>query len=434
MSNALEQAQRMRASWQLSQWLDWQESLHPKAWDLGLARISEVWQRLDCGRIAERVLIVAGTNGKGSTVRWTEAIALAHGIKVATFTSPHVQDYRERIRFDGALVDEATLCDAFQVIDRARGEISLTYFEWSALAAFYLMANASLALAILEVGLGGRLDATNIIDADAAIITRIGLDHQDWLGDDVETIAREKAGVLRRGQLLALPVERPPQAVLEQASDLAITPWRLHEELSVSIDGDDWTVAVPGYQAQLPLPKLLPGKHQCAHIAAVLSILAQWFVLDVHKLAAVMRETALIGRLTKKKLHHTADILFDVAHNADSAEILAAFLREQRRHYQRVHVICGMLRDKDHQAVFGLLAPVVDSWSLCRLSGPRASHMDDFYQAALSAGIDEQIIHQYDDCPSAKKGMDEQASADDLVVVMGSFITVGELLHEWDKQ
>jgi len=181
----------------LHEWLAWQETAHDKAWDLGLHRIGAVWQAMGAPRLARHIITVAGTNGKGSCVCWTEGLCQAHGVSVASFSSPHLSDYRERIRFDGDWVAEDALVAAFEAVDAARGDISLSYFEWSALAAFHLIARRQPQVAVLEVGLGGRLDATNLIDADAAIITRIGLDHQDWLGDTIDSIAREKAGILR---------------------------------------------------------------------------------------------------------------------------------------------------------------------------------------------------------------------------------------------
>ena len=210
----------------LSEWLDWQETAHDKAWDLGLKRVSTVWQALGAPRLATHIITVAGTNGKGSCVCWIEAICRAHGVSVASFTSPHLHDYRERIRFDGEWVTADALVAAFETIDAARGDISLSYFEWSALAAFWLTAQRQPTVAVLEVGLGGRLDATNIIDADAAIITRIGLDHQDWLGHDIPAIAAEKAGILRPGQRVYLPDAHPPAVLCERAAALGASAYR----------------------------------------------------------------------------------------------------------------------------------------------------------------------------------------------------------------
>lgn len=414
----------------LAAWLHWQEQSHPKSWDLGLARIGQVWDTMNCGAIADHVVIVAGTNGKGSCVRWCEALAVAHGISVATFTSPHLHDYRERIRFDGEYVNEKELIQAFETINRARGEITLTYFEWAALAAFYLMAHRKPQLAVLEVGLGGRLDATNLIDADAAIMTRIGLDHQDWLGQDIETIAREKAGVMRAGQTVALADAHPPQSVIEHARELGVVLWHQGDELQTTEEDEALRFSVPGYSGVLPLPVYMPGNHQYGHLAACIAVLGQWFSLSLSRIEQVVLETRHYGRLMwQKHPTHQADWLLDVAHNQDSAEVLRDFIMQHRSCYHRVWCLCGMLRDKDHDAVFTLLGEVVDQWVLCTLEGSRGFPATNLGKAAQDTGIDVTRIVVEPSVADGLAAVCARAQMEDLVVVMGSFVTVAEVLE-----
>ncbi|MBV7434906.1 bifunctional folylpolyglutamate synthase/dihydrofolate synthase [Cardiobacteriaceae bacterium TAE3-ERU3] len=418
----------------LAQWLRWQEESHPKSWDLGLERIGRVWQALGGRSIAEHVVIVAGTNGKGSCVRWCEALAVEHGISVATFTSPHLHDYRERIRFDGEYVDPDELVSAFEAIDTARGETTLTYFEWAALAAFYLMVQRKPQLAVLEVGLGGRLDAANLIDADAAIITRIGLDHQDWLGQDVETIACEKAGVMRARQTVALADQHPPQAIFDQAKALGAKLWTRRDVLSVRATDDGFALDVPGFSAKLPQPQQMPGVHQHGHLAACIAVLAQWFTLEPEKVAQVIRRTAHMGRLMwYKHPKHGADWLLDVAHNQDSAEVLRDFLAPLKQHYGKVWCVCGMLRDKAHQDVFAMLKDVVDQWVLCGLDGPRGYSAAQLGIAAGDAGIASAQVQTVSDSTAALQAVEYGAEQGDLVVVMGSFVTVAEVLERLNE-
>lgn len=415
----------------LAQWLRYQEDNHPSSWDLGLERVGRVWRVLNGGRIAAHTVIVAGTNGKGSCVRWCEALAVAHGISVATFTSPHLHDYRERIRFDGEYVAASALISAFEAIEQARGDTTLTYFEWGTLAALYLIAKRQPQLAVLEVGLGGRLDATNIIDADAAIITRIGLDHQDWLGDDVEHIAREKAGVMRAQQTVALADRHPPHVIIEHAAQLGATLWMQDDALQVRQEGNAISFTVPNFSAVLPLPEHMPGEHQVAHLAACLAVVSQWFTLETRRVADVIRATAHPGRLTwYKHPYHPADWLFDVAHNEDSAEVLHGFIKPLKQRYRKVWSVCGMLRDKAHQAVFAKLRDGVDEWVLCGLGGVRGCAAEQLALAAEAAGIHRASVQTTANTAAALKAVEQRAGKDDLVVVMGSFVTVSEA---WER-
>lgn len=414
----------------LPQWLQWQEHAHDKAWDLGLERIRTVWQRLPLKsfRIAKHIITVAGTNGKGSCVCWAEEICRLHGISVASFTSPHLRDYRERIRFNGVSVEPNRLIQAFEIIDKARGDISLSYFEWSALAAFYLMATAKTEIAVLEVGLGGRLDATNLIDADVAIMTRIGLDHQDWLGHDTESIAREKAGIMRHKQRVFLADRHPPQIFYRRGEELQAQIYSLGKELTAENCAGNLHINVPGFEAVLPLPVYMYGEHQYGHLAAVLAALAPWFSLDKEKVCRAVCITRNEGRLMLYP--GKPGWLFDVAHNADSAEVLAGYLHAFDRGGGRIIAICGMLKDKDHHAVFRHLCPEIDYWLLTGLTGSRATDSNTLTQHALDSGIAAQKLSSFPDITAALAAARQMALPQDTLVVFGSFVTVSATLEK----
>ena len=412
----------------LDEWLAWQESAHDKAWDLGLERIGNVWRAMGAPRLAHHIITVAGTNGKGSCVCWTESLCRAHGASVASFSSPHLRDYRERIRFDGAWVDADELVAAFEAIDAARGDISLSYFEWSALAAFYLIARRQPQVAVLEVGLGGRLDATNLIDADAAIITRIGLDHQDWLGDNIDSIAREKAGIIRAKQRVFLADRTPPAVLAATAASLGAELYRFGAELHAEEAAGGIAVRVPGFAATLPKPPLMPGAHQYGHLTACLAALAPWLQLDAARVAKAILHTQNPARLMQ--LPGEPRWLIDVAHNADSAEVLAAWLHNMPRDGGRFIALCGMLRDKDHHAIYRHLAPEIDLWVLGGLDGARGTDVETLAAHAREAGIAAEKLLSCGDIYAAYQHVCTLAQPEDTVVVFGSFVTVAAVLEK----
>lgn len=420
-----------RGKGNLQEWLNWQEAAHPKSWDLGLERIGKVWQALGAPRIAKHILSIAGTNGKGSCVAWAEAICQAAGVAVGSFSSPHLLDYRERIRFDGAMVDVAELCDAFDAIDVARGEVSLTYFEWSALAAFYLMAQRKLDIAVLEVGLGGRLDAVNLLDADATIFTRIGLDHQQWLGETVAEIAVEKAGIMRQGQKMVSADAHPPAALLAAASALSSKVLVYQQDFSAQVvDGQlHLSLALQQFSA-LPLPTYLQGAHQYGHLAAVANVLGDWLPLSQAVLTQALATAHNPARLMLKE--GNPRYVVDVAHNQDSAEILARFLRDIRRPNERLHIVCGMLADKDHAAIVSELCDVGDAWYFASLSGARGSCAAEIMDKVAPL-LQGKKLAAFADVLAALSAAQQAAAAEDMIVVMGSFVTVNEVIVNWDK-
>ncbi|HET9033457.1 MAG TPA: Mur ligase family protein, partial [Dokdonella sp.] len=256
----------------LDQWLSWQLRLHPREVELGLERVRAVWQRLGAPAPAKTVITVGGTNGKGSTVAFLDAILLAGGHRVGAFTSPHLLRYNERVRVQGDDVADHALIAAFERIEKARGDIALTYFEFGTLAALLIFSDSALDVAILEVGLGGRLDAVNIIDADAAIVTTVDLDHQDWLGNDREVIAAEKAGIFRSGKIAVIGEIAPPRTLIDAANALDTRLLAAGRDFHVETSANAWRWTISGEALELPHP-LLDGSIQHANAAAAIAAL-----------------------------------------------------------------------------------------------------------------------------------------------------------------
>ncbi|MEO6154131.1 MAG: Mur ligase family protein, partial [Thermomonas sp.] len=241
----------------LGDWLAYIEQQHPRSIALGLDRVREVATRMRLGKPANHVITVGGTNGKGSTVAFIEAIARAGGYRVGSYTSPHLHRYNERVRIDGIDAGDADLVAGFEAVDASRGDIPLTYFEYGTLCALWLFERANLDLVVLEVGLGGRLDAVNIVDADAAVITTVDLDHQDWLGNDIEVIGFEKAGIARPFQPLILGDDDPPASVLRHAYAIGASAWRIGcDFFAEPIDDAHWRWREVGHALELPMPAL----------------------------------------------------------------------------------------------------------------------------------------------------------------------------------
>lgn len=421
-----------RQNWQLDDWLAWQETLHPKAWDLGLERIGAVWQKMGAPRLGKHIITVAGTNGKGSCVRFVEATSHALGLQVGSFSSPHLVDYCERIRLNERNIDAQSLCAAFVAIDKARGDISLTYFEWSALAAFYLFSRAHLDVVVLEVGLGGRLDATNIIDADVALFTKIGLDHQDYLGSSVELIAKEKAGIMRKGQMIVFADANPEVQLFEKAKEMAKTLACYQKDFTVDKKENSLEIRFKDHLFVTSLLKYMHGAHQLGHFASVLYIFSQWYELSDTIVQQVAQTAHNPARLMVQE--GAVRVVLDVAHNVDSAQVLAQFIKERAFAQEgRVFIVCGILQDKDQVGILSLLQAVADHWFFATLNQPRGATAEDLAKAALQAGIDPACCSTFDDAPKAYHYALEKAEKNDTVVVMGSFVTVGMIIKEQDN-
>lgn len=416
----------MSASRSLDDWLRIQETVHGTGIDLTLERVRAVAQRMGLLPVAARSIIVAGTNGKGSTVECLSALLRSLGIRAGSFTSPHLLRYNERIRVDGAEASDAELVAAFEAIEAARGDITLTFFEFNALAALQVFRARGVEFAVLEVGLGGRLDAVNIVDAEAAIVCSIGLDHADWLGTDIDAIGREKAGVFRPGSLAVMADPDMTPAVEAEARRIGTRPMVAGRDYrwQVSADGQRWNFESDGLVLpDLPRPAL-PGSSQFANAAAALASLQRLGVLDASHAAQVAHALAglqLPGRF--QVVPGRVEWILDVAHNEPAARTLAGNLAA-RPCAGRTLCVAAILGDKDVAAVAGLLDPVIDQWFLCGIAAPRgltaeqlAARSPVFARAALAADV--------------AAGMHLAAAAarpGDRILVCGSFLAVAPAL------
>ena len=442
----------------LIEWLDYQQRQHPREIALGLDRVRTLAERLrsdaieargiDPLRPAPRVITVAGTNGKGSTVAFIEAIARAAGWRVGAFTSPHLLRYNERVRVDGREVDDATLIAAFERIEAARSDggntIPLTYFEFGTLAALLIFAESALDLAILEVGLGGRLDAVNIVDADVAIITTVDIDHRDWLGTDRETIGAEKAGVLREGRPAILAELDPPGSVLRHAYRIGAVAIRAGCDYFVEriANSDGWQWCEPGYSIALPMPALR-APSQLANAGAAIAALRA--LTPVQTLPALsedaivegVRKATLPARLQQIVLRLAdgdAEILLDVGHNPQAARELAAWLAKNPAPGATDALFSG-LADKDLAAVIEPLLPHIRCWRLCGLATetPRGLSMNDLLQR-LAGVLDGAAVELHPDVPQALQAARATLHVGDRLLVFGSFYTAAAALRVLDAR
>ncbi len=379
----------------LGEWLAWQESLHVRAIDLGLERIRPVFQNLIKGSLAANCIVVGGTNGKGSTVAFLEAMYLAAGYRVGSYTSPHLFAYNERIKLDGKPVSDAQLCEAFERVDQCRGEVSLTYFEFGTLAAFDIFQRAGLDVAILEVGLGGRLDAVNLVDADVAIVTNVSLDHMDWLGETREQIAHEKFGIARPGRPLIFADEQQLANLdtLAQAIDL----YRIGRDFGFEMQRASWQWwSREKNLYSLPLPKL-PGRHQLKNATTalmVIHLLSDRLPVAMSNLRDGLRNAELAGRfqvlVDAEKL-----LIFDVAHNPDGIRVFVEQLNRLPRLGEH-HLVLGMLADKDIETLAAMLRDVVDKWYLAGLDVPRGLGAEQLQRALQPAFTGAEHVHCFE--------------------------------------
>ncbi|NGY06219.1 bifunctional tetrahydrofolate synthase/dihydrofolate synthase [Solimonas terrae] len=411
----------------LDAWLRRQESLNPKAVELGLDRVRRVAARLDLLRDSRYTLTVAGTNGKGSSATLAAGIYRAAGYHVGLYTSPHVLRYNERVQIDGRPVSDAALCTAFDAIEAVRGDDLLTYFEFGTLAALWLFRKQRVDVQVLEVGLGGRLDAVNIIDADVALLTNVGLDHQDWLGDSREAIGREKAGIFRARRPVVVADPEPPQSVIDAATMLDAPRLQLGRDFNYGI-GDDgrWTwIGKAEHWTQLPAPGL-SGPMQYRNAAGVFTAIdAGQHRRPVRRDAferALPRLQSLRGRGERYR-----GVLLDVAHNAEAAEVFAQLLGAQAP--ARRALVLGMLADKPVEAVARALVSVVDRFLVIGLPGPRGLTAAALQTRLRDAGISAQTC---DNIGAALRCAREHAGAAGSVAVTGSFLTVAAAINELD--
>ncbi|RAP57341.1 bifunctional tetrahydrofolate synthase/dihydrofolate synthase [Oleiagrimonas sp. MCCC 1A03011] len=408
----------------LDEWLDYQLRVHPREIDLGLDRVRAVWQRMGAPN-APRSVIVGGTNGKGSTVAFLEAMLEAAGYRVGAYTSPHLLAYNERVRVDGADASDADLCAAFERIEHARGETELTYFEFGTLAALDLFARAGVDVALLEVGLGGRLDATNIVDADAAIVTTVDLDHQSWLGPDRDSIGAEKGGIARAGRPLIVGELDPPEALLATVNRIGARVQRNGVDYHVQDAADGWVWQhEDGTRLTLPNPALDASAQRTNAAAAIATLHALDGVLPCTEqaLAQGVRAARVRGRL--QRLAEVPELIVDVAHNPQAAGVLAQWLDEHPVDGP-VHAVFGALDDKDVGNVYATLGNRIAHWHLASLTAETSRGLSA--QACAFALPDTAEHDLYDDVGSALHAARRAAPA--RIVAFGSFFLVAAVLR-----
>lgn len=415
----------------LEQWLSWQETLHPETIELGLERISQVFQRLHSQPPGFPVITVAGTNGKGSSVALLETIYQSAGYRTGVYSSPHLLRYNERVHLDGQEVTDDQLCEAFARVDAARlagGEaISLTYFEFGTLAALDIFYRQAPDVVILEVGLGGRLDAVNIIDADVALITSISIDHAAWLGNDRESIGREKAGIMRAQRPVVFSGREIPGSVRQQASQLGAQLFVLGEDYSWQLSPGGWQwQSADSLRSSLPHPALR-GDHQLDNAAGVLKVvelLASQRPVNQQQLKKGLLDVRLAGRF--QVFPGDKLTILDVAHNPDGTRQLAKLLASHSCQGQTLAVM-AMLQDKDHFHSLQPLTTQIDHWLLAALDVPRASQLADLAGVLQQLGVNSDI-QTFPSVALALQAAQQRAGREDRIIVFGSFYTVAEAL------
>ncbi len=414
----------------LQEWLDWCERLHPVAIDMGLDRVRAVAQRMELDFGQTLVITVAGTNGKGSTCAMLEAVLQQAGYKTGVYTSPHLVHFEERCRVLGQSVEAVDLAQAFEVVEQCRGNTSLTYFEFSTLAILHLLSKAALDVVMLEVGLGGRLDAVNIVDTDCAVITSIDIDHAALLGNDRETIGREKAGIMRAGKPVIVSDPVPPQSVLDHAAQLGADLWRFGQDFNFSGDKQQWNWAGRGRRYSGLAYPALRGANQLVNASGVLAALD---ALRAHlpvTAQAVRNGLAMVELTGRFQIVPGEPVLvLDVAHNPHSVAALAENL-DAMGFYPNTRAVFGAMADKDLAPMLARVAPMIDHWYFTDLPLPRAAKAQELEQAWRAQNQRQDTTAKcFADPAAALAQAVAESGAADRIVVFGSFHTVGGVLH-----
>lgn len=424
----------------LDEWLDYQQRIHALGVDLGLARVGEVWRRMGAPQVAPVVITVGGTNGKGSTVAFLEAMLAAAGKRVGCYTSPHLLRYNERVRVAGREADEAVLIGAFERIEAARLAdpalpVPLTYFEFGTLAALWIFAQRGLDAVVLEVGLGGRLDAVNIIDADVAIVTTVDLDHQDWLGHDRDAIAREKAGIFRADRPAIIGDADAPASLFEAAYALGARVIAAGRDYRIDAREDGWSWRCGGIERQLPQPELAAPVQRANAAAAIAALytLRDRLDFDAAAIAAGVRSARVAARLQRFVKAGASEFIVDVAHNPQAAQVLAQWLAAHPPIGRNIAVF-GALNDKDVAGIVAPLAAYVRHWFVGGLEGetarglPAADLVERVRAGAAGFAPEAQ--------PTISAALDaaaKHAQPDDRILAFGSFFVAAAAL-QWAQR
>lgn len=424
----------MSDSLSLSQWLVHLESMHPVAIDMGLDRVAAVGERLklhfDCP-----VITVGGTNGKGSTCAMLESMLMQGSYRVGLYTSPHILDFNERARIDGHSVSDTVLCDAFTAVEAVRGDISLTYFEFTTLAILKLFADTKLDVVILEVGLGGRLDAVNIIDPDVAVVTSVDLDHQQYLGDTREKIGFEKAGIFRPQRAAICGDPSPPQSLVEHANNIGADLWLFGRDFNYSGDRQQWSYGGRSVRRHALAYPSLRGANQLLNASAALAaleVLRDRLPLGAQEVRAGLVLVELPARF--QVLPGRPAVILDVAHNPHAAATLAQNL-DQMGFFPYTYAVFGAMSDKDIAGVLSHLKDKIDHWYLCDLPLPRAASAESLAAALGSAGFVagntggiERSVQCFATPAEAYAAARDSVSENDRIVAFGSFLTVAGVM------
>lgn len=414
----------------LVEWLTYLEQLHPTEIELGLSRINKVGQDLNLIHFSGKVITVAGTNGKGTTCAFLEEILIQAGYKVGVYSSPHIQRYTERLRINHKELSEQAHCDAFSIIEAVRKETSLSYFEYATLGCLYLLKQAKCDFIILEVGLGGRLDATNIVESDISVVTTIAIDHVDWLGDDREKIGFEKAGVFRANKPVICGELLPPDSLQDYARQLNADIRYSGKDFTYQIDGDKWQWQGKQLIDNINIP-VLPIQNAATALATIEALQLN---IAPALLKCAVAKASLAGRLQKIESTNPFDTYLDVAHNPQSAQYLASQLarfKADKGNNCKVHAIIGMLQDKDILGTFTEINQQLDFVNFVTLDcyrGADAKQLLKQYINSQNSNENTNVMHCFKNVEDAYKMTINKVAASDILIIFGSFYTVSDFL------
>ena len=417
----------------LQGWLSWQESLHPLAIDLGLERAAQVFHALNPECIKPPTITVAGTNGKGSSIAYLDAIYRAQGYRVGAYTSPHILKYNERIKIDGKPVSDELICEAFARIESVRGNTTLSYFEFGTLAALDIFWRAGLDVQLLEVGLGGRLDAVNIVEPDVSLITSICIDHVEWLGGTREAIGLEKAGIFRAATPAIVGDPKPPKSLIQSAIDKHALLYCIGKDFGYTkqASGWDWFSADKKI-THLPEPGL-KGEHQYRNASAVIlavTQLAKTLPVSEASIRQGLENVQLTGRF--QLIPGEIPVLLDVGHNPQAVRTLAEYITNMFPD-RRIHAVFSMMKDKDIAGVIEIMNPVVHDWFFAPLANPRAA-TEPVMREIFSQSSVSNVSFGFSGFAEAFSAAKNQSQKGDLLLVFGSFFLVSDCLIEFEKR
>ena len=419
----------------IGEWVDYTQTLHSRDIDMQLDRVALVFEKLFPKGISFKTISVAGTNGKGSCVAMLSSILHAQGYSVAKYTSPHLVHFNERFQINGNLVSDQELQNAYQFIESKRGGIALTFFEFATLVAIYLFEQANVDIAVMEVGLGGRLDAVNILDADVAVISNIAFDHTDWLGDTLDKIGREKVGIARPGRACVVGMSNPPSSIIEYCQQTDVKLYCLEKDFSFSVDDEQQQWGWKGNNLemaglQLPLNKMLYQLHNASAVIQALQCIDDVLPVEERAYRQGIAQAALLGRCQTIQ-SDPYYIVLDVAHNEHAVQELVSFI-QQLEVKGNIYAVCGMLQDKQIERCYELLNPYIDQWFLTTLAVSRGLTAEEFKQRIDAVANNNQTLAQvecFDLVTDAYINAKNRLECNDCLLVFGSFHTVGDIIQ-----